>query len=280
MLSCDICGETVTSEPDMKAHLIVHMENEIVCPFCKLSGVSYDEMCFHIETAHFEQNTLERNFERINTVQFGTSDNKKDNTLQCGMEVNSSILSGCASNHPKNSSQCLTKDSTVKHETFYSENLTESRKFLKSREKQSGLTEVKGSIYETTYGPPECPFCGKIEEHSEDMETHVKTTHANLLDIPLEDCDQPLYDCPMCGLICTNYHILQEHVDLHLEENSFCQGMDRVQCSGDLQLAHQLQQEEDRKRRSEESRQEIEEFQKLQELLKHFIGIIRMLPQM
>ncbi|XP_070952447.1 zinc finger-containing ubiquitin peptidase 1 isoform X2 [Macaca nemestrina] len=227
MLSCDICGETVTSEPDMKAHLIVHLENEIVCPFCKLSGVSYDEMCFHIETAHFEQNTLERNFERINTVQFGTSDNKKDNTLQCGMEVNSSILSGCASNHPKNSSQCLTKDNTLKHETFYSENLTESRKFLKSREKQSGLTEVKGSIYETTYGPPECPFCGKIEEHSEDMETHVKTTHANLLDIPLE-------------------------------------GMDRVQCSGDLQLAHQLQQEEDRKRRSEESRQEIEEFQKLQ----------------
>jgi hypothetical protein len=40
--------------------------------------------------------------------------------------------------------------------------------------------------------------------------------------------------------------------------------MDRVQCSNDLELAHQLQQEEDRKRRSEESRQEIEEFQKLQ----------------
>lgn len=40
--------------------------------------------------------------------------------------------------------------------------------------------------------------------------------------------------------------------------------MDRVQCSGDLELAHQLQQEEDRKRKSEESRQEREEFQKLQ----------------
>ncbi|XP_032130860.1 zinc finger-containing ubiquitin peptidase 1 isoform X1 [Sapajus apella] len=264
MLSCDICGETVTSEPDMKAHLlIVHMENEIICPFCKLSGVNYDKMCFHIETAHFEQNTLERNFERINTVQYGTSDNKKDNTLQCGTEVNSSIHSGCTSN-PKNSAQSLIKDSTLKHEAFYSENLSESRKFLTSKEKQSGLTEIKGSIYETTYSPPECPFCGKIEEHSEDMETHVKTKHANLLDIPLEDCDQPLYDCPMCGLICTNYHILQEHVDLHLEENSFQQaGMDRVQCSGDLQLAQQLQQEEDRKR-SEESRQEIEEFQKLQ----------------
>lgn len=40
--------------------------------------------------------------------------------------------------------------------------------------------------------------------------------------------------------------------------------MDRIQCSRDLELAHQLQQEEDRKRRSEESRQEREGFQKLQ----------------
>jgi hypothetical protein len=40
--------------------------------------------------------------------------------------------------------------------------------------------------------------------------------------------------------------------------------MDRVQCSSDRELAHRLQQEEDRKRKSEESRQEREEFQKLQ----------------
>ncbi|XP_007954455.1 zinc finger-containing ubiquitin peptidase 1 [Orycteropus afer afer] len=265
MFSCVICGETVTSEPDMKAHLlIVHMENEVICPFCKLSGVNYDEMCFHIETAHFEQNVLERNFEKINTVQYGTSDNKKDNTLQCRMEVNSSLHSACASNHAKSSAQSLPKDGTLKHKAFCSENLTEARTFLKSKEKQSDLTKIKGSIYETMYSPPECPFCGKIEVCSQDMETHVKTKHGDLLDTPLEDCDQPLYDCPMCGLICTNYHILQEHVDLHLEESSFEQGVDRVQCSRDLELAHQLQQEEDRKRRSEESKQELEEFQKLQ----------------
>ncbi|XP_074224557.1 zinc finger-containing ubiquitin peptidase 1 isoform X1 [Camelus bactrianus] len=265
MLSCDICGETVTSEPDMKSHLlIVHMENEVICPFCKLSGVNYDEMCFHIETAHFEQNERERNFERINTIQYGTSDNRKDSTLQSRMEVNSSIHSACASNHPKISAQSLPKDATLKHKDLYLDNLTESRKFLKSKGKQCDQTKIKESIYETMYSPPECPFCGKIENCSQDMETHVKIKHANLLDTPLEGCDQPLYDCPMCGLICTNYHILQEHVDLHLEESSFAQGMDRVQCSGDLELAHQLQQEEDRKRRSEESRQEMEEFQKLQ----------------
>ncbi|XP_055981130.1 zinc finger-containing ubiquitin peptidase 1 [Sorex fumeus] len=264
MFSCDICGETVTSEPDIKAHLLIaHMENEVTCPFCKLSGVNYEEMCFHIETAHFEQNELERNYEAISTVQYGTSDNK-DGTLHRRTEVNSSSHSACASNHAKLSAQILPKDGTSKHTAIYSENITESRKFSKSKEKQCDLSQIKESVYGTMYSPPECPFCGKIEDCSKDMETHMKTNHADLLDTPLEDCDQPLYDCPMCGLLCTNYHILQEHVDLHLEESNFGQGMNRVPCSSDLQLAHQLQEEEDRKRRSEESRQEMEEFQKLQ----------------
>lgn len=263
MLSCDICGETVASELEMKAHLIVHMENEVTCPFCKLSGVNYDEMCFHIETAHFEQTTPERNFGKLNAIQYENPDSQ-NTTLQRTMEVHSSIQSACASNFPKNSAQSVPKDGTLKHEAFHTERITESRQYLRSPEKQSGLSPVPGSIYETTYSPPDCPFCGKIEGCSQDMETHVKTKHASLLETPLEDCHQPLYDCPMCGLVCTNYHILQEHVDLHLEESSFQEGMDRVQCSGDRELAHQLQQEEDRKRKSEESRQEREEFQKLQ----------------
>ncbi|KAF6117101.1 zinc finger containing ubiquitin peptidase 1 [Phyllostomus discolor] len=264
MLSCDICGETVTSELDMKSHLlIVHMENEVICPFCKLSGVNYDEVCFHIETAHFEQNELESNLEKTNKIQYGTSDNRKDNSQQCRMDVNSSMPSACASN-PKISAQSLPEDSTLKHKAFYSENLTESRK-PRSKGKPCNLSLIKGSIYDTVYSPPECPFCGETEDCSQDMETHVKTKHANFLDTAVEDCDQPLYDCPMCGLICTNYHILQEHVDLHLEESNFRQGMERIQCSRDLELAHQLQQEEDQKRRSEESIQERDEFQKLQQ---------------
>ncbi|XP_005073338.1 zinc finger-containing ubiquitin peptidase 1 isoform X1 [Mesocricetus auratus] len=263
MLSCDICGETVTSELDMKAHLVVHMEGEVTCPFCKLSGINYDEMCFHIETAHFEQNTPERNFESLNAMQYENPDSK-NTTLQSTTEVNSSIHSACASNFPKNSAHHLPIDGTLKHEAFHTDCIAESRKYLKSPEKQSGSSAVQGPVYETTYSLPECPFCGKIEQRSQDMEMHVKTKHASLLETPLEDCHQPLYDCPICGLICTNYHILQEHVDLHLDESSFQQGMDRVQCSGDRELAERLQQEEDRKRKSEESRQEREEFQKLQ----------------
>ncbi|XP_060046564.1 zinc finger-containing ubiquitin peptidase 1 isoform X3 [Erinaceus europaeus] len=227
MLSCDICGATVTSEPDMKAHLlVVHMENEVICPFCKLSGVNYEEMCFHIETAHLEQNEIEQSFERIKAIQYGTSDNK-GSSLQCRVEVNSSIFSACASDHPKILVQNLPKNSTLKHKAILSENLAESRQLLKNKGNQSDPSEAKGSIYGTTYSPPECPFCGKIEGCSRDMEMHVRSKHGNLLDTPLK-------------------------------------GTNSVQCSRDLELAHQLQQEEDRNRRSKESRQEIEEFQRLQ----------------
>lgn len=145
MLSCNICGETVNSEPDMKAHLIVHMENEIICPFCKLSGINYNEICFHIETVHFEQNAPEKNSEKLAAVQYGHSDRKNTN-LQSTAEVTSGIHSACASSFPKESSESLPKDRTVKHEAFYTENITESRKYQKSREKKPGLSEAQGSI--------------------------------------------------------------------------------------------------------------------------------------
>ncbi|XP_060609212.2 zinc finger-containing ubiquitin peptidase 1 [Anolis sagrei] len=71
---------------------------------------------------------------------------------------------------------------------------------------------------------------------------------------------QQLYECPICQLICTDYPVLQEHVELHLEECSFLEGRNL----GDLELAQQLQYEEDRQRKEETTRQEREEFQKLQ----------------
>ncbi|XP_075059065.1 zinc finger-containing ubiquitin peptidase 1 isoform X2 [Mixophyes fleayi] len=68
------------------------------------------------------------------------------------------------------------------------------------------------------------------------------------------------YECPMCSLLCANGHLLQEHVNLHLEE-SFC---DEAKISNDLVLARQLQAEEYKRRKAEESKKEQEEFQKLQ----------------
>ncbi|KAM9006028.1 zinc finger-containing ubiquitin peptidase 1 [Sarcophilus harrisii] len=255
MFTCDICGELVASEQEMKTHLLlIHMENEVVCPFCKLSGINYDEMCFHIETAHFEQNENEKDLKKVNPLQHRTLDRKteKENSHHYRMEVNEDVYSACASNDHSHS-----KAVSLKCKTFHSEDLTELREFQENRLNQSDLTEINESLSSI----PECPFCGKLEACNENLETHVKKKHANLLDTPAEGQDQPFFECPICGLICTNYQILHEHIDLHLEEGHF-EGINKG--SNDLELAHQLQKEEDRQGMSERSRQEKEEFQKLQ----------------
>lgn len=56
MLTCEICGEEILLEEDMKTHLLLsHLENRMHCLLCSLSGVSYDELCFHISSAHPEK---------------------------------------------------------------------------------------------------------------------------------------------------------------------------------------------------------------------------------
>lgn len=55
MLICEICCEEVPLEEDMRTHLLLsHLENEMSCPLCSLSSVSYDELNFHISSAHPE----------------------------------------------------------------------------------------------------------------------------------------------------------------------------------------------------------------------------------
>ncbi|XP_075563237.1 zinc finger-containing ubiquitin peptidase 1 [Pelecanus crispus] len=107
---------------------------------------------------------------------------------------------------------------------------------------------------------PECPFCG--EAAGPELEAHVRARHGHLLGAPGTDTGngEQLYECPMCSLTCTNIQILEEHVDLHLEEQSFLEGGN----IRDLELAQQLQTEEDKWQRSEEEKREREEFKKLQ----------------
>ncbi|XP_059698226.1 zinc finger-containing ubiquitin peptidase 1 isoform X1 [Haemorhous mexicanus] len=108
--------------------------------------------------------------------------------------------------------------------------------------------------------PPECPFCG--EAAGRELEEHVRARHGHLLGAPGTNTGngEQLYECPMCSLTCTNIQILEEHVDLHLEEHNFSEGGD----IRDLELAQQLQTEEDEQQRSEEEKREREEFKKLQ----------------
>ncbi|KAL0171763.1 hypothetical protein M9458_032074, partial [Cirrhinus mrigala] len=59
---CDICCEDLPSEAEMRTHLLLsHMESVMACPFCSLSGVTYDELSFHINTAHIEKDCQDTN---------------------------------------------------------------------------------------------------------------------------------------------------------------------------------------------------------------------------
>lgn len=60
MLICEICGEELLLEEDMKTHLLLsHLERELHCPLCSLSGVSFDELRVHVLSAHPEDQERE-----------------------------------------------------------------------------------------------------------------------------------------------------------------------------------------------------------------------------
>lgn len=58
MLTCEICGEELLLE-DMKTHFLLnHLENDMYCPLCSLSGITFDELCFHISSAHPDKSAV------------------------------------------------------------------------------------------------------------------------------------------------------------------------------------------------------------------------------
>lgn len=61
--SCEICGQDDLNESQMRLHMeSVHLKGAVQCPFCDLSSsdVSANEMTLHVNTAHLEYLTPER----------------------------------------------------------------------------------------------------------------------------------------------------------------------------------------------------------------------------
>ncbi|XP_072525563.1 zinc finger-containing ubiquitin peptidase 1 isoform X2 [Salminus brasiliensis] len=73
----------------------------------------------------------------------------------------------------------------------------------------------------------------------------------------------PLYECPLCSVACVDNNSLQEHVELHLDYGTAAAAGD---LSGDLRLARQLQEEDEKKRKAEEAEREKEDFKQLQKV--------------
>ncbi|XP_064412290.1 zinc finger-containing ubiquitin peptidase 1 isoform X3 [Latimeria chalumnae] len=292
MFICDICGEEEFSEPEMKTHLLLaHIENEISCPFCGLSGVSPDELEFHINTAHCEnysepiESIKEVNLvEEVTHEHFASECNEQTNSPRTGaeekLETKSSPRAESRSDSlplPDEQMHSGTGESASKNACCVPElaGTGHSPGFKTGCKRE--LCPEKRPVYNMHCAPPdqedacvsnvaephgslECPFCGQKETSIEVLENHLKT-HADLLDTPTKgNRKKKIYECPMCGLVCSDCQILQEHVDLHLEENCFAEGSS----FSDRSLAKKLQDEENQRRRYEESRREQEEFQKLQ----------------
>ncbi|KAF5890264.1 zinc finger with UFM1-specific peptidase domain protein-like isoform X1 [Clarias magur] len=100
-----------------------------------------------------------------------------------------------------------------------------------------------------------CPMCDLVCTDCFMLQEHVEL---HLQDQAVSNAGA-VYVCPMCDVVCEDSHSLQEHVELHLDCNTA--GGD---VNGDLQLAQQLQEEDERQRKEEEARREAEEFTQLQ----------------
>ncbi|KAM8952987.1 zinc finger-containing ubiquitin peptidase 1 [Pelodytes ibericus] len=260
MLVCDICTQEVLCEDDMKSHmLLIHMEEEVSCPLCTIPGLTYDELNFHIHTAHedmldswndvsdctgpeisYSANCIEENGLSEETC----NDMSLSKSLQAG-----NLQSVAVSCDPSSSALDVTDSNAMKEKSKH-------HKFESDIDASESPTPCDMDI------PPECPFCCRVETSVEVLEFHVRTEHADILDTPTKG-DAKQYECPMCSLVCSSCQILEEHVNLHMEESNLNEGS-TAEASSDLYLARKLQTEEDKRRREEELLKEKEEFQKLQ----------------
>ncbi|CAB1446267.1 unnamed protein product [Pleuronectes platessa] len=291
MLTCDICGEEVLLEEDMKTHLLLsHLENELHCPLCSLSGVSYDELCFHISNAHPErQHTAQGAPHLISpsgsssaTNTGGTEREKPQTSQSCSArdswdgvgdvsptgatgvptdlrqpKQNNTLESGDSSSGETASTKLRlktgspeTKQASVRHFNEDS-NGPESQQHNKAKQKRLSLT--RGEELFT------CPMCALVCSSSVLLQEHVEL---HLQEQPSAEGEERL-ECPMCSVVCRDSVSLQEHVELHLDHGAA--GICAAGSPGsDLALARQLQQEEEVQRRRQEEAQEEKEFKKLQ----------------
>uniref|UniRef100_A0A8C5PJ97 Zinc finger-containing ubiquitin peptidase 1 n=1 Tax=Leptobrachium leishanense TaxID=445787 RepID=A0A8C5PJ97_9ANUR len=277
MLICDICTQELSSDEDMKSHLLLaHMEHDASCPLCTLAGLTYDELNFHINTAHVDSLETWSNDENECEVNMQQSANDtKPSDSVTSVKYKDLYRGFCATNI--NQTKCGDKSQTTGNVSNPSCTSNSDVVVASSSSpiicipntarvtEQSVVSEFEYDLgASASVSPcdvdmlPECPFCREVRTSVEELEFHLRTEHADLLDTPTKD-NHRKYECPMCSLICATSRILEEHVNLHLEE-----GNGEGNGYSDMHLAKQLQKEEDELRKAVETQKEKYEFQKLQ----------------
>ncbi|XP_073703552.1 zinc finger-containing ubiquitin peptidase 1 [Garra rufa] len=299
---CDICCEELPSEAEMKTHLLLsHMENTMACPFCSLSGVSYDELSFHINTEHIDKDCQDTNATVVDSgqknsnrwiVQSPTStktsnvnvknmDKVSQASPQLPSQVNgmatpitgTSLSQGTSTSLKSSPPAAATASGAVKQvrNTQTSSNNPSRKREDGRKSKQKRLSSpIKEGCFQCPMCSLVCKDCFILQEHVElhlqDQDTAKGAcpevgTSTHAYSTSNGRSDVMRFECPMCSLSCSSSSSLQEHVELHLE---FGSASAAGHSSEDLTLARRLQEEEKQKWREAETRREAEDFKKLQ----------------
>lgn len=268
MLTCEICGEELLLEEDLKTHLLLsHVENVMCCPFCSLSGISYDELSFHINTAHpdsrnrtperTKDSTTPRNSPHL--AKYFSSPELFSSTDGSGTDSEISAASSPPVVKPK-ASNAMEKSSSAperpKLHHIKKHNIDEA----------GGLDKKKRICSLSKERQFPCPMCSLVCSDSftlhEHVELHLDPAQAKstVASGNTATSGGSQFQCPMCAVVCSDSFSLQEHVELHLDHGASV----NMSPGSDLKLARRLQEEEEQKRREEEARVEKEQFKKLQ----------------
>ncbi|XP_045064607.1 zinc finger-containing ubiquitin peptidase 1 isoform X2 [Coregonus clupeaformis] len=242
MLTCEICGEELVLEEDMKTHLLLsHLENDMGCPLCSLSRVSYDELHFHINTAHKEKqdhdgaegrggHSLVRpssmpiptttttivdshckqaiGLSRSEGSEGGVANGNRFDTIGGGVSLRTS-------NSTLVSKELMTVTPTPPGYTAFSGGESSGGRAVAIVGPTSSVS-TGFLISAQDSSRPTSRHCHAEESLGVGSAEHTKVKQKRFSS-PLKEKQFP---CPMCALVCTDAFILQEHVELHLLEES------------------------------------------------------------
>lgn len=211
---------------DLQTHLLLsHLENDMHCPLCSLSGVSYDELCFHISSAHPEKPHRELGAAHLTS------------TSGCSAGPNTSVTESekLQISHPCSDGVSSDRAGEVTPPSVSSAH-TDMVQPKQNSTPESGCSSP-GETWSPETRQESVRHCYKHDngvksEHSKTKATQLSSprkgdsTFLNLI-TKFKVCTdmncpvfvtEKLFSCPMCSLVCSSCFILQEHVELHLQE--------------------------------------------------------------
>uniref|UniRef100_A0A3B4DV75 Zinc finger-containing ubiquitin peptidase 1 n=1 Tax=Pygocentrus nattereri TaxID=42514 RepID=A0A3B4DV75_PYGNA len=224
---CDICCEELVSESDLKTHLLLsHLENVMSCPFCSLSGVSYDELNFHIGTAHEEkeldlQDTLAADDSAAESGQRSSADSVQNQTYPSPFITDALTVKLENSSATCNSGLNPASPLPASHMFCQDNRMAAPNAGIALTQDQGATSSIKSSPRATAtpkgikklVGPPPAPSMNNEKDNT----TEHRKSKQKRLSSPNKE---KLFSCPFCSLVCGDCFILQEHVELHLQHQA------------------------------------------------------------